>query len=718
VAQLGPGMKGTIPPLLAPGLAGWLPARILVHEEVAIDTPMDMNPVAMVPATPTYHPDVVLTRSLRRDGHKLVLVTEAQRPVRRDTPARAAEAAAYLDKEASAGPQILWFGLASPDLAKAVRSDPRFGSPAERAVTEALIWLSADDVPHARRTFKKALPSNSAESLATQIRRYATPDDARPWTALHLASKDPHVRIVATEGLADAGATRDAWLDATRLAEDEDPGVRVRALRLMYRLQPEQQPDAEVDPAGNAAWQPHQALLTQAHEASRALADNAVGGDVAILLTKARRDLDHGRPEEAIPPLERILAAGPNPVARVLHARARARLGVAAQDLVDEIEQGVRAAPFDAGVLAEAARAMAAVGRDDRAADYGLSAARLAFTDPALWTETTHYALAAGDLPTAAYTARRASDLAPHDPKAAETLRQVATWIGDTGAATLAASRSDRTVKIPRWPSSFSEVLEQTPPEALLAVLQYYEEEVAASPRWLATRAQLRLQAGMLDGAACDGVLLATRHGDPRGEAIAFAATAGRLWTSRGTGVLKDANTNAQVRATRMEYALITGDGDALADAKALADDDPRAEIIVRAATDGQALADELPGWPKGLEDIDVQGPPGWKPNPLLGGASGMVAWSHPDLASAVLFVDAPDDRFPPPLAELWTPHRPDEASLPDGGRLVLLDGGNLRVFAATRIVQGRRAWALAFTPQAARRALDDAMEAWTLPRQ
>src|SRR5690606_6226481 len=125
--------------------------------------------------------------------------------------------------------------------------------------------------------------------------------------------------------------------------------------------------------------------------------------EAPMLLTRARRDLDHGRTEDALAVLEGLLAQERDPVVLVLAARARIRLGVPAQDLADMIREGVQAAPFDAVVLGEAARAMADVGRTREAYDYGLSAARLAGTDPALWSAASRAALTYGDLTTAAY---------------------------------------------------------------------------------------------------------------------------------------------------------------------------------------------------------------------------------------------------------------------------------------------------------------------------
>jgi tetratricopeptide (TPR) repeat protein len=713
VSDLGPGMNGTIAPLVAPGLAGWLPTRILIHEEVAVEAPPGMQPVAMVPAEPTFHHEVVLSRSLRREGSRLVLLTEALRPLRDDSPARAAEASRFLEEKAAVGPRILYFGLPSPRLAKAVRADERFGSVAERWTVEALIWLSVDDRVRARKTFKKALTRVSATDLAVQIRRYSAPGDPRPWLVLHDASKEEAVWIEAVEGLGESLERREAWLRAVALSTSEDPMIRTRALRVMYRVQPEDRPNERIDGSGYEAWQPRAEIFTLAEEAARAASGTELGVDVPILLHKAQRDLERGRTEEALALVDRILGVRDEPAALVLRAEARAQLGVAAEDLVAEIDGAVRRAPFNADVLGQAAHAMAAVGRPSTTLAYGLSAARLAFTDSHRWHQATGYALAAGDLETAAYTARRASDLDPESRDAAASLRLVATLVRDSEGASLGATRSGERISR-QSPESVPDLLGIVPPEALLALLQHHEEEVASNGRLLGMRAQLRLDADLLDDAARDGVILATHHGDPRGLALSFAGTAGRLWSPGVLEGLKPYQRNEQVRATRLEYALFSRNGDPLADARVLADD-PRARVLTELVANPDEFAASQEGWPEGLADLRPRTPSGYRDNQVLGACKGVRAWSHRDQATTLLLLSQPVEGLPPPLAQLYTPRVPDVASLPEGGRVIRLDGGLIPLYAAVAPHGERQVYGLGFTAEAARRALTTAREAWPI---
>ncbi|MBW2254159.1 MAG: hypothetical protein JRI25_06115, partial [Deltaproteobacteria bacterium] len=713
VPALGPGMSGTIAPLVAPGLAGWLPTRILIHEELAVEAPPGTQPATIVSAEPTFHHEVVLSRNLRREGGRLVLVTEALRPLRDDSPARAAEASRFLRDHAGVGPSVLYFGQPSPQLAKAVRADERFGSAAERWTVEALIWLSVDDRVRARKTFKKALTRVSATDLAVQIRRYGSPGDPRPWLALHDASKVEEVWIEAVEGLGASRDHREAWLRAVALSASEDPVIRARALRVTYRVQPEDRPNERIDGPGYEAWQPRSEIFTQAEEAARAASGTELGIDVPILLHKAQRELEHGRTEEGLALVDRILGVRDDPTALVLGAEARAQLGVAAEDLVREIDDAVRRAPFNADVLGQAAHAMAVVGRPAKTLEYGMSAARLAFTDARRWHEAAGYALAAGDLETAAYAARRASDLDPDFREAAERLRLVAILIGDTEGASLGATRSG--VRISRQsPTSVADLLGIVPPEALLALLQHHEEEVARNGRLLGMRAQLRLDAGLLDEAARDGVMLATRHGDPRGWALSFAGTAGRLWSPGVLKRLEPYRRTEQVLATRLEYSLFSGDGNALADARALADD-PRAQTLTELVAHPDAFAASQEGWPEDLADPEAQTPAGYRNNRVLGACQGVRAWSHRDLATTILLLPRPVEDLPPPLAQLYTARKPDVAGLPDGGRVIRLDGGLIPLYAAVAPHGDRQVYALGFTVEAARHALSMAREAWPL---
>lgn len=699
---VGPGLSGTLAPIAAPALAAWLPTRILVHEELSVDPPPDLQPIATVPAEPTFHPEVVLARHLRREGDRLVLVTEALRPARVDTPARAAEAARFLAEHAESGPGALYFGLPSPQLAKEVRSIDAL-SAGERVAVEALLWTSAGDVARASRTLKKALKRTPPAEVVGALRQYADPADAAPWFALWDASEDPAVRIEVVQALERAGEERVAWLHAASLAGIADPEVRVRALRTMYRLQPDQRPNERIDAVGFAAWAPRAEIVTRAHEASRSIAEMPVGGDVPILLHKARRDLDRGRADEALPLLERILEVSDDPVALALRARAQARLGTPSRDAVRSIEEAVRRAPFDAEVIGQAARAMEEIGRPDKALEYGLSAARLDFTSSGRWQEATRQALRAGDLPTAAFAARRASDLAPEDRAAGETLQLVSTLLGDQEGATLGASRAGRPLSRAAWPDDLADLMGMVPPDALLALLQYHEEEVAATPRLLAMRAQLRLAAGLLEEAARDGTILATRHEDPRGHALTFAGTAGRVWSSSAVEALSERREDEQVRATRMEYGLVTGDADPVGDARVLGED-PRAAVILRTAR-GEVEA-------VGPEPSQAA-PKGYRPNAVLGGTDGIAAWSDPNRATAVLLSSAPSDALPPPLAQLYTPREPDVASLGADGRLIELEGGLMPLFAATAPLGEHRVWAIGFTADAAEHALTHALTTW-----
>ena len=63
--------------------------------------------------------------------------------------------------------------------------------------------------------------------------------------------------------------------------------------------------------------------------------------------------------------------------------RSQASSGVAVSEVVAEIDRAVALAPFDSVVIGGAAQAMTRIGLRERALGYALSAARLAYLDPA-----------------------------------------------------------------------------------------------------------------------------------------------------------------------------------------------------------------------------------------------------------------------------------------------------------------------------------------------
>ncbi len=248
-------------------------------------------------------------------------------------------------------------------------------------------------------------------------------------------------------------------------------------------------------------------------------------------------------------------------------------------------------------------------------------------------------------------------------------------------------------------------------PEALLALLQRADREVVEAPHLLAMRGQMRIENGLLDEAARDGLVLATQHGKVEGWALAFAATAGRQYSTAMVKALDAAVvSDPTARMTRMEYRLVSGAGDPLQDARAMPDD-PRARALLRSVSDPAAAAAEIEGWPAELPQPSSAVPRGWRANKALSGVKGVLGWSNPEAATAIVRVGTVTGLLPPPLGSMYSPNPQPVERLDDGGQVVRLDGGVIPLYAAVAFApDGQEIYGVAFTVEGAKQALAAAL--------
>jgi hypothetical protein len=157
---------------------------------------------------------------------------------------------------------------------------------------------------------------------------------------------------------------------------------------------------------------------------------------------------------------------------------------------------------------------------------------------------------------------------------------------------------------------------------------------------------------------------------------------------------------NPKAAEIRLEYHLVSGVGDAAKEAKARTDD-PRAEAMLTVD----------PNWPKDLVDPAGPAPAGFKVNPVLGAAPGVVAWSDPQRAIALVRTSKITGTLPPPLAALYSIDPRPVRSLEGGVQVVRLLGGPMAIYAAARITDGQQIWGLGFTPGAAEAAQEAARQ-------
>lgn len=663
----GMGMKGELIPTIGPAMAGWLPPNIRITERMDVTPPSSLALLATQPIERAVSADALVDRKIKRNGSRIQVEVSAIRPYTVASAERDGAGAAFLEEQASRGVQVVVYPPASGKSAKSIRSTD--GGEA----LEPLLWWSVDNDGKARKLLKKALKGTPATQLATGFEAWAVPGDERPWVALFdLSEEQPDVQLELLERAHAHGSEAWAAGAATQLLS-EDEARNARVWRLIGKV--------KRDPG-------------TFENVAKAKGEGEVATDLAVLLAEWNTERLQTADLSAVPkdtPEQRglhLVAMAPELPRETLRERARA--------LRDE-------APLSATVARRASEALLAAGITEEGADTALDAARLAHDDPSMWAHCAEAALMGGRLGLALDAARRASDLKPEDSVFARRLHHLATLARDDELETLARERSGGEQPAD-WPPTLDDLLGLAEPTALLAVLQYHDDDVLASPTTLALRAQLRTDAGLLDEAARDSIMLYQKHEQPEGPALAFAATVGRV-LGHGTLALLDEASDDIAKLTRMEYRMITRSSDPRSDARALRDQ-PRAADVLAAAGDPQSLVERTEGWPE-LENEWMRAPKGYRTNSILSGPKGVNGFSHTDRQVALVHVNGQSDLLPPPLSVLYTLQQPPIADA-DGVTLFRLTDGYLPLYGARTTVEGKTVWGLAFTAEAARRALRD----------
>ncbi len=698
LSAVGFGLRGTIAPTLAPALAGWLPSNLAIQETVSISPPPALTLLGSRTDASAFQPEAMVSRRYTRQGPKANLEVEVQRPYRQSTPALDKAARDALAQQATAGAELLLFTAASKATEKGLMASTDL-TDSEKVVLAAQLWWSVGNERKARKILKKGMETTGFGDLLTGLSQVAQPGDLRPWEALlGLAEESPEQQVAVAEAMASAGLFRQAWLASAPQQRAADPAVALTALLLAERLQGPA-PDA-ADEEAVAAWKEPSELLAEAAELAP--------GDPRVQIRQAEIALEAGETAKAQSIVDGLVDSGmAGGAAMALGALAAAQSGIPKDEVTERIEEAVRRDPTNPEVIGLVARAIAEVGAVEAGLAYALTAARIAGSDPQLWETASDRALLASDLGTAVYAAKLASDLDPESARRAKRLVELALLAVDRDAYDIGILRAGMEAT-PSWPPTLDSRMRDAPGEALLGLLDVAEEEVAAEPRLLSMRAQLRIDAGRLDEGARDGMYLASKYQWPEGWALAYAGTVGRQYSTVLQEALDTAaGAQATAQAVRMEVGLIAGSSDPLRDARNL--EDSRAGALTKAAADPAAAARSIEGWPEGLTDPAAEPPSGYRENRVLGGVPGVVAHSNANAQVAVVRVATITGLLPPPLHQLYSVDPQPIERLEGGGQVVRLLGGVAPLYAAVAFDGEQEVYGLGFSAEAAKRALADA---------
>jgi hypothetical protein len=696
LTPLGVGLVGDVRPTLAPALAAWLPPRIEVFEQMNLAPPANAGWISLVPPAPSRAQNALIERDARMEGRRAILTWRAQRPERRTSPSVLAEATARLHEGARAGTKLVALPPMTAQVAKALRKADGM-TRAQLTTVEAVAWWNAGQPKRAAKVLMSNM-SIGVDKLAEAM-VFAPRGDPRPWYALSALTQVSEKQLRIAQGFEEFGLIREAWLLSAIVARTTNhPNNRLDALLQTLRLQPAFQPKSAMDPAGAAAWRDPLDLLRDA--SATATGQTGDASEPRVLLASADVALDMSDLEKASKDLADAAATALDDsqlaMAGVLLAELDARRGAPVVTVIRSIDDAVKHTPDNLSVRMRDSTALSYVGAHPQALHHAFVAARVAPGDPRTWAQMHNAALGSGDLATALYAAERQSDLAPDDVGSATVLSLTGWLARDKRAMEVGLRRSGQSA-VPR-PSNLAELTEQTPPEALLAVLVAHDDQVVASPVFLGIRAQLAANARLWNQAIRDAFLLKNRHDSHEGSLLYAAATAGRSWTP-GHALITASVADPILGPARVEYDMLRGKD--VSDAARLHGGDPRADALLELLANPDAAASTA-GWPKDMESPRRSTPPGWQLNPTFSAPSGAAAWSEPSTGATAMLVQGSVDA-PLPIEAMFTADKRPVASWTHGN-VTRYSGGMLPLYVARGVQADRTVFGLGFSVADARR--------------
>ena len=648
----GVGIQSTFKPLLAPEVAGRMPGRVRVREELELVAPAGLDWVASTKRDPVITKDLLVFRSIVPMNKALVLTTQIERTGDREAPS--AEVAAELTKQAGLGPKV----YAVPPGGKALKSPKKDTalSKVEKVTMAASILAEHGKPEKAAKLFAKTLKRSTPDEVTAALTQTSLQGSDAVWSALYGEVAEPYAKLAVLEEMDKKGLTRQAWQLSTSLTRTEDQELKRRALLAVLKYQGDK-PDPAVDLEASKAWIAPKKLIKAAYKIGEELGAQ----DPTMVALTVEDLLVRGRAVEAREILTVAEEEGiTNGLVAVLLADADAVDGRVVSDVLRALEAATEQRPTDPEVFRNAARTAKRVRRPDLAVQYAAQAARLAFDDPHRWIEVLDYALESGDLTTAVEAARHASDPNPDHRRAGIRLKLVALSAGDIELSNIGARRGRQAPEtmLPELQHN----IDRASDEAQLSLLLHHDGQVVKSPELLAKRAEMLLRAHRFDEAYRDGWLLLSEHNDRAGYGVDFAARRGTHFVS--PAALRDLNNavgrSDLSRTVRMEWNLLALHTDPLGDAYRLKKD-PRAQQLARSKSRADEVAKQVPGWESDKPDLKVKAPSGdWRTNYAAGRPTGIVAYSEKVTGSEILILSQTLGLIPGPVGVVFEqPERP-----------------------------------------------------------